>query len=81
MRAGTATKIVLNLISTLSMVNTGRVLGNQMIHMKTSNEKLKARALKLVIDLAKIDEKTAKLELQKLNWNTASVLKKYLGNI
>ena len=54
MRAGTATKIVLNLISTLSMVNTGRVLGNQMIHMKTSNEKLKARALKLVIDLSLI---------------------------
>jgi N-acetylmuramic acid 6-phosphate etherase len=49
MKAGTAQKLVLNMISTSVMIQLGRVKGNKMVDMQLTNEKLKDRAAKMVM--------------------------------
>jgi len=48
LRAGTATKLVLNMISTAVMIRLGHVYGNQMINVQPTNHKLSERALRIV---------------------------------
>ena len=50
LRAGTATKLVLNMISTALMVRLGHVYGNLMVNVQPSNEKLRARACRIVAE-------------------------------
>jgi N-acetylmuramic acid 6-phosphate etherase len=52
MRAGTAQKIVLNTISTAAMIALGKTYGNRMVDVVASNAKLRARAVRLVAELA-----------------------------
>ncbi|SDJ81269.1 N-acetylmuramic acid 6-phosphate etherase [Nonomuraea jiangxiensis] len=59
LKAGTAQKLVLNMISTISMVRLGRTYGNQMIEMATMNRKLAGRALRMVRDITGADQETA----------------------
>ena len=53
MKAGTATKLVLNMLSTIAMVRLGRVRDNLMINVQATNDKLRARAVRLVQALTK----------------------------
>ena len=55
MKAGTAQKAVLNLISTAMMLRVGRVYRGQMVTMRMANAKLKIRGRKMVADLAGVD--------------------------
>ena len=48
MRAGTATKLVLNMISTAAMIRLGHVYGNLMVNVQPNNEKLAARARRII---------------------------------
>lgn len=48
LKAGTAQKLVLNLISTITMIRLGKTYGNLMVDMRSSNEKLRARARRIV---------------------------------
>jgi N-acetylmuramic acid 6-phosphate etherase len=48
LRAGTAQKLVLNMLSTITMVKLGKTLGNLMVDVRTSNAKLQARAVRIV---------------------------------
>lgn len=65
MKAGTAQKLALNMISTTVMIKLGRVLDNKMVNMQLSNKKLVERGVKMVMDELSIDEKLArKLLLQ-----------------
>ena len=48
MKAGTAQKLVLNMISTTAMIQLGKVKGNKMVDMQLSNDKLVDRAIKMV---------------------------------
>ena len=48
LRAGTATKMALNMLTTLTMVQLGKVYGNLMVDMRPSNQKLKDRAIRIV---------------------------------
>jgi len=48
LRAGTAQKLVLNMVSTITMVKLGKTLGNLMVDVRTSNAKLRARAVRIV---------------------------------
>jgi N-acetylmuramic acid 6-phosphate etherase len=48
LKAGTAQKLVLNMISTISMVRLGKTFGNMMVDVRASNEKLRARAVRIV---------------------------------
>ena len=59
MKAGTAQKLVLNMISTSVMIQLGRVKGNKMFDMQLSNNKLVQRAVNMVVEATGLDEKTA----------------------
>ena len=50
MKAGTAQKLVLNMLSTGTMIKSGKVYGNLMVDVQTTNKKLEERARKIVID-------------------------------
>jgi N-acetylmuramic acid 6-phosphate etherase len=62
MKAGTAQKLVLNMISTTAMIQLGHVKGNKMVDMQLTNHKLVERGVKMIMDELKIDtQKAAKL--------------------
>ncbi|WP_196938715.1 N-acetylmuramic acid 6-phosphate etherase [Sphingobacterium pedocola] len=50
MKAGTAQKMVLNMISTTAMIRLGKVMGNKMVDMQLSNDKLRARAMRILVE-------------------------------
>ena len=60
MKAGTAQKLLLNMISTAVMIRMGRVVGNRMVDMQLSNHKLVDRGTKMVMDSLNIDYEQAK---------------------
>ncbi len=60
MKAGTAQKLVLNMISTSVMIKLGKVKGNKMIDMQMNNEKLVKRGIKMIMDELNFDEEKAK---------------------
>ncbi|NHN83630.1 N-acetylmuramic acid 6-phosphate etherase [Acetobacter musti] len=64
MKAGTAQKIVLNLLSTTLMTGLGRVYRAQMVDMRSRNEKLRRRAVRMVMGLAGCDEPVARIALE-----------------
>lgn len=59
MKAGTATKLVLNMLSTGAMVQVGKTYGNYMVDVTVSNAKLRDRALRMIQRLADCDRDTA----------------------
>lgn len=62
LKAGTATKLVLNMITTGAMIRIGKTWGNLMIDLRATNVKLKHRALRMVMDVCGVDsEEAAKL--------------------
>lgn len=60
MKAGTAQKLVLNMISTVSMIRLGYVKGNRMTNVKASNIKLKERSLRILMAETSLNEAAAK---------------------
>ena len=60
MKAGTAQKMVLNMISTIAMIRLGYVKGNRMTNMRSSNEKLKDRSLRILIAETGLNESDAR---------------------
>ncbi|MUH38246.1 N-acetylmuramic acid 6-phosphate etherase [Zobellia amurskyensis] len=65
MKAGTAQKLVLNMISTSIMIQLGKVKGNKMVDMQLSNKKLVERGTKMIMDELNIDADLARLLLKK----------------
>lgn len=63
LKAGTATKMVLNMLTTLSMVQMGKVYDQYMVDLKVSNDKLQKRALRMVMQLAEVDTARAQFLL------------------
>jgi N-acetylmuramic acid 6-phosphate etherase len=59
MKAGTATKLVLNMLSTGVMIKTGAVYGNLMVNMQTTNIKLVDRAQRIIVAATGVDQPTA----------------------
>jgi len=74
LKAGTATKVVLNIISTGAMVALGKVRGNSMIDLHTSSAKLRDRAVRWVADLANCDYNSARERLEEGGWDLRAVL-------
>ncbi len=64
MKAGTAQKIVLNMISTTAMIQLGRVKGNKMVDMQLSNNKLVDRGVRMIMTELNISEKEAQALLE-----------------
>ena len=67
MKAGTAQKMVLNMISTSTMILLGKVKGNKMVDMQLSNDKLVDRGIYMLMEELKVDQKTANSLLKKYN--------------
>ncbi len=59
MKAGTTQKLLLNMISTTTMIKLGKVKGNKMVDMQLSNTKLVNRGTRMIMEELKIDEKLA----------------------
>ncbi len=76
LKAGTATKIALNIVSTGAMVALGKVKGNLMIDLNTSSTKLRDRATRMVAELAQCDYNSARAQLEESSWDLRAVLKK-----
>jgi len=65
MKAGTAQKLVLNMISTAVMIQLGRVKGNRMVDMQLSNNKLVDRGTKMVMEMLQVEYEVAESLLKK----------------
>ncbi len=65
MKAGTAQKLVLNMISTATMIKLGKVRGNKMVDMQLSNHKLVDRGVKMIMDELNIESAEAEALLKK----------------
>jgi N-acetylmuramic acid 6-phosphate etherase len=68
LKAGTATKLLLNIFSTLAMVRIGKVMGNLMVDLSPSNAKLRERATRIVQQLAGLDSLSARAALEQNQW-------------
>lgn len=76
LKAGTAQKLVLNMISTCAMVKSGYVYENLMINLKPTNIKLRGRMIRIVSDIMEISEDEAEKRLDSANWNIKAVVEK-----
>ncbi|MFL5728992.1 MAG: N-acetylmuramic acid 6-phosphate etherase [Cytophagaceae bacterium] len=79
MKAGSAQKLVLNMISTAVMIQLGRVKGNKMVDMQLSNKKLIGRGIKMLMEELKVDKNTAG-ELLKKHRNVRKAIEWYRDN-
>jgi len=73
MKAGTAQKLVLNMISTATMIQLGRVKGNKMVDMQLTNNKLIDRGVKMIMDELKVSENEAGELLKKFGSVRAAI--------
>lgn len=76
MKAGTAQKLVLNMLSTATMIQLGKIKGNKMVDMQLSNNKLVERGTKMLAKELNIDLHTASKLLQKFG-NVRNAIKNY----
>jgi N-acetylmuramic acid 6-phosphate etherase len=60
MKAGTATKLVLNTLTTGAMIRLGKVYGNLMVDLKATNEKLRDRSIRIVMELTNLSRPRAR---------------------
>ncbi|MBO1225354.1 MAG: N-acetylmuramic acid 6-phosphate etherase [Candidatus Scalindua sediminis] len=74
MKAGTATKLVLNTLTTASMIKTGKVYENLMVDLQVKNEKLKDRAERIIMTITELDRDTACKLLTKAKGNVKTAI-------
>jgi len=74
LKAGTAQKLILNLISTGVMVKLGKVYGNLMVDVRATNEKLRSRAARIVMAVADVDYEKAEQALQQSDWSAKTAI-------
>jgi N-acetylmuramic acid 6-phosphate etherase len=76
LKAGTATKVALNIISTGAMIGLGKVRGNLMIDLHTTSTKLRDRAVRIVAEVTQRDYESARGLLEAKDWNLRAALEK-----
>lgn len=74
MKSGTATKLVLNMISTTTMIKMGKVYGNLMVDLQVVNEKLRDRGTRIIRDLTGLGYNESKKYLKAANGSVKSAL-------
>lgn len=74
LKAGTAQKLVLNMISTASMVQIGKVYGNLMVDVQPSNKKLIERSKQIVMQATGVDHETADNQFEKAKHNVKAAI-------
>ena len=80
MKAGTAQKMVLNMLTTSTMILRGKVKGNKMIDMQLSNDKLVNRGIEMLANELKIDKEAAAILLEKYKNVRNAILNYNNGN-
>ena len=76
LKAGTATKVALNIISTGAMIRLGKVRGSFMIDLHTTSTKLRDRAVRIVAELTQCDYESARSLLEENDWNLRAALER-----
>lgn len=79
--AGTAQKIALNVVSTTAMVRLGKTYGARMVDVVASNDKLRRRAVRIVVEVAGVDDEAAHDALAAADWHTTAALVALLAGI
>ncbi len=74
LKAGTATKMVLNMLTTISMVRVGKTYGNLMVDVRTGSEKLKDRARRIIGVVTGLDYEAADALLRQAKWNVKAAI-------
>lgn len=80
LKAGTATKIALNMLTTAAMVRAGKTYGNLMVDVKSNSDKLRDRARRIIGTVTGLDYEAAGELLQRAQWNVkAAILMQQTG--
>ena len=74
LKAGTATKIVLNMLTTASMIRIGKTYGNLMVDVKTGSEKLRDRARRIITIVTGLEYDDADRLLRRAHWNVKAAI-------
>jgi N-acetylmuramic acid 6-phosphate etherase len=81
LKAGTATKMVLNMLTTIAMVKVGKTYGNLMVDVKTGSEKLKDRARRILGVVTGMDYDEADALLRRAKWNVKAAIVMQKANL
>jgi N-acetylmuramic acid 6-phosphate etherase len=81
MKAGTAQKMVLNMLSTGSMIKIGKTYQNFMIDLNATNEKLKDRAVRIVVQITGSSQGAAMFALEKSKWKIKPAIVSIMLNV
>ena len=76
LKAGTATKLVLNMLSTAAMIRSGRTRGDLMVDLRPTNAKLRERAVRMVRDETGLSEDEARARLEAAGWSVRKALER-----
>jgi N-acetylmuramic acid 6-phosphate etherase len=74
LKAGTATKIVLNTLTTAAMIRIGKTYGNLMVDVQTGSEKLRDRARRIIVIVTGLEYDAADQLLQRARWNVKAAI-------
>ena len=74
LKAGTATKLVLNMLTTIAMVHIGKTYGNLMVDVKTGSEKARDRARRIITTVTGLDYDEAGTLLRRARWNVKAAI-------
>src|SRR3954462_13103043 len=74
LKAGTATKLVLNMLTTIAMIKLGKTYGNLMVDVRTGSEKLKDRAKRILAVVTGLDYDAADALLKRARWNVKAAI-------
>ena len=74
LKAGTATKIVLNMLTTAAMIRTGKTYGNLMVDVQTGSEKLRDRARRIIGIVTGLDYEEADRLLRRARWDVKAAI-------
>ena len=69
MKAGTATKMVLNMLTTAAMISLGKTYGNLMVDVNPKSSKLRDRAVRIVMQICDVKKDEALKLLEQTEWN------------
>jgi N-acetylmuramic acid 6-phosphate etherase len=74
LKAGTATKMVLNMLTTVAMIKWGKTYGNLMVDVRTGSEKLKDRAKRILGVVTGLEPAAAETLLKRAKWNVKAAI-------
>jgi N-acetylmuramic acid 6-phosphate etherase len=81
LKAGTATKMVLNMLTTAAMIRIGKTYGNLMVDVQVGSEKLRDRARRIVVMVTGLEPDEADKLLQRAHWNVKAAIVMQKGGL